>query len=102
MPAPDPAAFEQVAQAAIQQASQLQGIANGIAALGSRVDQILGGTATGDDKRMIGLTQDASGKIRRAVQDLNQAAQAARRAAQEAAEAQEAERRAAEAKAQAR
>lgn len=91
MAAPDPAVFEQAARSAQQLASHLQAMSSQINSLGTHVTAAIGGTATGDDKRMLSLASGANDRLRRAVSELHRSVVLARRAAQEAAEAQRAE-----------
>lgn len=98
MSIPDPARYEQIARQASDLANRLQGLGSGILELGSRVDAVLGGTATGEDKKMLGLARGAADQLRHAVQNLHDATAAARKAAQEAQEGREAERKTTERK----
>lgn len=96
MAAPEPAAYEQIARTAAQQATGLDRLGAQIGALGDRVHSLMGGTASGADRTMIEHTHEARTLLRRAGQQLGEGASLARRAAREAQEQAEAERRAAQ------
>lgn len=92
MAAPDPAAYEALAAQAYQLKGRLLGLRSGIQGLGSRVQQLLAGTATQEDARMIGIALQAAQRLSRSVYCLDEAYNALKRAADEARRAQAAER----------
>lgn len=61
-------------------------VARRLGSLGAEVSQQIGGTASGEDRAMLDLTQQAAARAQQAAQSYAQAAQAARRAAAEAAQ----------------
>lgn len=93
MPAPDPAQYERIAQAASKEATILDDLGGRISTLGDRASALIGGTATGEDRQMIRLTHEACTLLRRASQQLSEGAALARQAAREAQEMAEAEAR---------
>lgn len=94
MNAPDPAAFERIAQEAVKEAAILEQLGVQIGTLGDRARQLIGGTATGDDRSMLEHTNAARTLLRQASQQLGEGAAMARKAAREAQQQAEAERRA--------
>ncbi len=86
MPDPNPSSYEQLALEATQMANAIQSRGQGIKNLRDHVQRLIGGTATGDDMRMIGIADDISARLNRACVELHQATRLAHRAAQEAAD----------------
>jgi len=88
-------AYEAVAREARRLASGIAGYSRGVLRFQGDVSNVIGGTATGEDRMMVGLIVTASGQLREAERALQEAVAAAQAAAREA-QAEE-ERRAREA-----
>lgn len=93
MATPDPNAYLAVANAAARQASALAGLGSQFGTLADRAQALIGGTATGLDRRMVQVTHEARTLVQQASRQLEDAAAQARKAAREAQELAEAERR---------
>lgn len=93
MAAPDPNAYLAVADVAARQAAALRRVGGQFGALAARAQGLIGGTATGLDRRMVQVTHEARTLVQQAASQLEDAAAQARKAAREAQELAEAERR---------
>lgn len=80
----DSALFDGVARQATAHVEELRVLARYLQGLGSEVTSVVGGTATGQDKAMLGMLASGAQHANAAAQQLATAAQAARKAAQEA------------------
>lgn len=76
-----PEQFEAVGQDSAILARNASQFADYLGRFGRSVEATIGGTASGDDRRMLDLAQRASEKLRRAADLLNQASLRAREAA---------------------
>lgn len=74
--------FEQVARNADQLARAVEQVDTTLRRIGEAAVNVIGGTATGTDKAMLGLTAQAATKARAAMSNLTEAARAARHAAE--------------------
>lgn len=85
--------LQQVAQECRRNAAAVAKVQSAVQRLGGAIEHEIGGTATGEDKKMLALAGAANSKLRAAVAAFQQAQQAAMRAAQEAAKREAEERR---------
>lgn len=73
--------FEQIARNADQLARAVEQVDTRLRRIGEAALNVIGGSATGTDKVMLGLTSQAAAKSRAAMSNLAEAARAARHAA---------------------
>ncbi len=91
MATPNPAHYEQLATQAGHLLAAIQARETQIENLGAHVQHLIGGTATGEDSRMLGIVRNTTTRMNRACSELNRATTLARRAAAEATEQARAE-----------
>lgn len=73
--------FEQLARQAEQLAREVEQVNTHLRRIGESAMSVIGGTTTGADKAMLGLTQQAAAKTRAAMTNFAEAARTARTAA---------------------
>lgn len=88
-----PQEYEALARRVQQLAGSIGGLGRGMGGLQNAVTQMIGGTATGEDRAMAGLLSSASSQLRTAEQALQEAVAAAQAAAREAAQEEARKRR---------
>ena len=81
-----PREYEAIARRVQQLSGTISGLGRGMGGLQNAVTDIIGSTATGEDRAMVGLLASASSDLRTADQALQEAVAAAHAAAREAAE----------------
>lgn len=80
-------AFERIGREATKRADELRRVARQLARLEESTSEVVGGTATGTDKKLIAHLQGAASGAEKSAQAFSDAAAAAKRAAQAAAHA---------------
>ncbi len=87
-------AYEATARQAAELSAYVDQLAGKLDELSRRTSALIGGSATGEDKAMIGMVSDISQRLASAAHSFQDASRTAHRAAREAAEAEQARRRA--------